>query len=163
MKLLARYNRVTLVTTIIVMLVTGVIYYFAIRLILINDVDEDLAVEENEIFEYAKQNNSLPQVFESNEQQISFFDAQPGSVQRHYLDTLYKTSPGPGRRKHHHREHFESGRGLITSVTTGNKYYRVLIVKSTVETEDLVKIIFIITIAVILLLLLTLLLLTACC
>jgi len=156
MKLLARYNRVTLITTIVVMLVTGVIYYFAIHLILINDVDKDLEVEENEIFEYARQNNSLPQVFESNDQQISFFDATPGSVQRHYLDTLYKTEPGSGRRRHHHHEHYESGRGLITYVTAGGKYHGVLIVKSTVETEDLVKIIFIITIAVILLLLLTL-------
>jgi two-component system, OmpR family, sensor histidine kinase QseC len=155
MKLLAKYNRVTLVTTIIVMLVTGVIYYFAIHLILINDVDKDLEVEEQEIFENVRLNHQLPQVFESNDQQISFYEAQPGSIQRHYLDTLYKTSPIPGRR-HHHREHYESGRGLITSVTAGNKYYRVLIVKSTVETEDLVKIIFSITIAVILLLLLTL-------
>lgn len=28
MKLLARYNRVTLVTTVIMMLITGIIYYF---------------------------------------------------------------------------------------------------------------------------------------
>ena len=156
MKLLNKYNRVTLVTTIVVMLVTGVIYYFAIQLILINDVDKDLEVEENEIFEYARQNNSLPQVFESNDQQISFYEVQPGSVQRHYLDTLYQTTPGPGRRRHHHHERYESGRGLITSVTAGGKYYGALIVKSTVEADDLVKIIFAITIAVILLLLITL-------
>jgi signal transduction histidine kinase len=157
MKLLARYNRVTLVTTIIVMLITGIIYYFAIHLILINDVDKDLQVEENEVFEYVKSNNRLPQVFESDDQQISFYDAQPGTIERHYLDTLYKTEPGQGRRRHHHhREEYESGRGLITSVTAANKYYKVFIVKSTVETEDLVKLIFIITAAVILLLLLTL-------
>ena len=42
MKLLARYNRVTLATTIVVMLITGIIYYVAIKLILINDVDKDL-------------------------------------------------------------------------------------------------------------------------
>lgn len=156
MKLLAIYNRVTLLTTIVVMLVTGVIYYIAIHQILINDVDKDLEVEENEIFEYARQNNHLPQVFESNDQQISFYEAQPGSVQRSYIDTLYKLTPRPGRKRRHHGERYESGRGLITSVTTGGKYYRVLIVKSTVETDDLVKLIFGITIGVILLLLLTL-------
>jgi len=156
MKLLARYNRVTLLTTVVVMLITGIIYYIAIHQILINDVDKDLEVEENEIFEYARQNNHLPQVFESNDQQISFYDARPGSVQRHYIDTLYKLAAIPGRRRHRHGERYESGRGLVTSVTTGGRYYRVLIVKSTVETEDLVKIIFGITIGVILLLLLTL-------
>lgn len=157
MKLLTRYNRVTLITTVIVMLVTGFIYYFTIHLILINDVDKDLAVEENEILESVRQNNRLPQVFESSDQQIFFYEAQPGSVKRHYLDTVYKVEPGAEHRHRHRRgERYESGRGLITSVSAGNQYYRVLIVKSTVETEDLVKIIFLITIGVILLLLITL-------
>ena len=44
MKLLSKYNRVTLVTTIVVMLFTGIIYYVAIKLILVEDIDKDLAV-----------------------------------------------------------------------------------------------------------------------
>lgn len=157
MKLLDRYNRVTLGTTIVVMLITGIVYYFAISLILISDVDKDLEVEENEIFESVKKNNQLPEEFESNEQQISFYSAEPGSVKRRFTDTVYKNIPSEYRRPHHHHhEEFESGRGLISSVTAGGKYYKIVIVKSTVETEDLVKIIFFITIGVILLLLLTL-------
>jgi signal transduction histidine kinase len=152
MKLLAKYNRVTLVTTILVMLITGFVYYIAIHLILINDVDKDLEVEENEVLEYARQNNRLPQVFESNDQQISFYAVPSGIVKRHYLDTVYKVT-GSGHRHHHHGEHYETGRALVTSVSAGNQNYRVLIIKSTVETEDLVKIIFFITIGVILLLL----------
>src|ERR1700742_3110491 len=103
MKLLARYNRVTLATTIVVMLITGIIYYVAIKLILINDVDKDLVVEENEIFEYVNQNHQLPQVFESNEQQITFTGAPPGSVTRQFVDTLYKNIPSERHRHHHHR------------------------------------------------------------
>jgi len=156
MKLLARYNRVTLITTVVVMLITGIIYYIAIHQILINDVDKDLEVEENEIFEYTRLNNHLPQVFESNDQQISFYEAQAGSVKRRYIDTLYKMAPRTGRKWRHHGERYETGRGLITAVATGGRYYQVLIVKSTVETEDLVQIIFGITIGVILLLLFTL-------
>jgi len=155
MKLLARYNRVTLVTTVVVMLITGFAYYIAIHLILINDVDKDLAVEENEVMESVRQNNHLPQVFESNDQQISFYEAANGSVHRHFLDTLYKLTPNPNRsRRHHHNgERYESGRGLVTSVSADGKYYKVLIVKSTVETEDLVTIILLITLGVVLLLL----------
>ncbi|MBS1524472.1 MAG: HAMP domain-containing histidine kinase [Bacteroidetes bacterium] len=157
MRLLARYNRVTLVTTVVVMLITGFIYYVAINLILIRDVDKDLEVEENEVLAYAKQNDRLPQVFESNDQQISFYRATPETVRRHFLDTLYKVTPNPAHRRHHHNgERYESGRGLITSVSAAGQFYKVLIVKSTVETEDLVQIIFFITIGVILLLLLTL-------
>lgn len=155
MKLLARYNRVTLVTSVIMMLITGIIYYYAINLILIDDIDKDLEVEENEIFEYVAKNNQLPQVFESNDQQISFWPATPGSVKRSYIDTVYKKSEVHRRHRRHHEE-YESGRALISSISAGGKYYRIAIVKSTVETEDLLKIIFGITIGVILLLLLAL-------
>jgi len=155
MKLLAKYNRVTLVTTIVVMLITGIIYYQAISLILTGIVDKGLVVEENEIVDYVNVNHQLPQVFESNDQQISFTEAKAGSVERQFIYTLYKKNDE--RRKHKRRhEEYESGRGLVTSVTVGDKYYRVQIVESTVETEDLIKIIFSITAGVILLLLLTL-------
>jgi signal transduction histidine kinase len=160
MKLSARYNRVNLLTTIVVMLITGIIYYQAISLILTNKIDKDLVVEENEVFEYVKLNHKLPQVFDSEDQQISFSEAKPGSITRQYINTLYheKKEVEHGR-KHHHRhdeDDVESGRGLVTSVTVGNKYYKVLIVESKVETEDLIKIIFGITAGVILLLLIIL-------
>jgi len=118
-------------------------------------VDKDLLVEENEIIDYVNLNHQLPQVFESNDQQISFVEAKPGTVERKFINTLYKKTEEHYRHRHRHVE-VESGRGLVTSVTVGNKYYRVQIVESTVETEDLIKIIFGITAGVILLLLLTL-------
>jgi len=44
MKLLALYNRVNIITTVIVMLITGIIYYQAISWILTNQKDKDLKV-----------------------------------------------------------------------------------------------------------------------
>ena len=160
MKLLTRYNRVNLLTTIIVMLITGIIYYQAISLILINQLDKDLVVEENEVLEYVGLNHHLPQVFKSNDQQITFTETQPGTVARQFINTIYRNYRNPRyAKRHHHKDdddEFESGRGLITSVTAGDKYYKVLIVESTVEAEDLIKIIFGITAGVILLLFITL-------
>jgi len=157
MKLLTKYNRVNLVTTIVVMLVTAIIYYQAISLILINQKDTDLGVEEREILEYARLNHHLPQTFESNDQQITFLEAEPGSVARQFFNTTYfkkwHEHHHPGRRP---GGEYEAGRGLITTVTVGGKYYKVTIVESKVETEDLIRIIFVITIAVILLLLVVL-------
>lgn len=156
MKLLTKYNRVNLITTIIVMLITGVIYYQAISYILTGIKDKDLVVEEREIFDYVKLNHELPQTFESNDQQITFTSASPGSVKREFINTeYYKRFEG------HHRHHggggeYEAGRGLISSVTVGNNYYKILIIVSKVETEDLIRLIFTITIGVILLLLLVL-------
>ncbi len=159
MKLVTRYNRVNLLTTVIVMLITGIIYYQAISLILIKQLEKDLAVEENEIFEYVSLNHHLPQVFKSNDQQITFTEAVPGSVKRQFINTTYRNYDNlKYAKRHHHRDddEFETGRGLITSVNVGGKYYGVLIVVSTVEAEDLIKIIFGITAGVILLLFVTL-------
>jgi len=160
MRLLAKYNRVNLVTTIIMILITGAIYYQAISWILTNQKDKDLAIEEQEVFDYVRSNHQLPQTFESNDQQITFAEAAPGSVKREFVNTMYfkKWDQDDVHEKHRHKNgEYESGRGLITSVTVGNKYYKILIVESKVETEDLIRLIFTITIGVILLLLLVLL------
>lgn len=146
MKLSERYNRVNLIATIVIMLITGAIYYQAISLILTNQKDNSLEVEEQEVFDYVKLNHHLPQVFESKDQQITFISAEPNSVKREFFNTTY----------YREKDEAESGRGLISSVTVGGRYYKILIVESKVETEDLIQIIFGITIGVILLLLLVL-------
>lgn len=161
MKLLARYNRVNLITTIVVMLITGIVYYQAISWILTNQKDKDLLVEEREIFDYVKLNHHLPQTFESNDQQIVFTPAKPGSVKREFIDTEYfekwDKSGSPKNHRNKAGGEFESGRGLVSSVAVGDKFYKILVIVSKVETEDLIRIIFLITICVILLLLLVLL------
>jgi signal transduction histidine kinase len=143
-----------------VMLITGIIYYQAISYILTGQKDRDLVVEEQEIFDYVKLNHHLPQTFESNDQQITFTPASPGSVTREFINTMYFKQWGKDDKykKHKHRREgeYESARGLISSVAVGNKYYKILIVESKVETEDLIRFIFSITIGVILLLLLVL-------
>src|ERR1700712_3100208 len=158
MRLLTKYNRVNLLTTIIVMLITGIIYYQAISLILTNKIDKNLVVEENEALDYVKLNHRLPQVFPSDEQQITFTDTTPGSVTRQFINTVYRRQEDEDHPRKHKKKgcnDLEDGRGLITPITAGNKYYKMLIVESKVETEDLLQIIFGITAGVILLLLVT--------
>lgn len=160
MKLRTRYNYVNLVTTIVVLLFTGIIYYQAISWILTNQKDKDLKVEEKEVFDYVSLNHHLPQTFESNDQQITFSAARPGSVKREFINTMYFRKWDDDRQKKDHRPgagKYESGRALISSVTVGDNYYKILIVESRVETEDLIRLIFVITIGVILLLVVVLL------
>lgn len=143
MKLFATYNRVNLVTTVIVILITGIIYYQAISLILTNQLNKDLEVEEQEILDFVKLNHQLPQVFDTKDQQIIFTKTQKIPVKRSFITTNYHNKK---------EQENEPGRGLITSVEVNRNWYKVLIAESTVETEDLIKIIFIITIGIILLL-----------
>src|SRR3569833_716641 len=110
MKLLSRYNQVNLITTIIVMLITGFIYYQAISYILTGQKDKDLVVEEQEIFDYVKLNHALPQTFESNDQQITFTSAAPGSVKREFIKTKKKKKKK--KQKKHKKDcgEYEAGR-----------------------------------------------------
>jgi len=143
MKLLDRYNRISLLVTVLVIIITGIVYYFTISYILTYQVDKDLMVEENEIFEEIKLNHRLPQVFKSEDLKINFQSVGQDSVQRRFLDTQYWDDKD-------HEE--ESGRGLISSVSLNGVNYRITIIESKVETEDLIRMIFFITLGIILIL-----------
>ena len=147
MKLLDKYNRISLIVTILVIVITGIVYYFTISYILTDQVDKDLVVEENEIFEYVTINKRLPQVFKSDGLKIQFQLITRDTVQRTFADVKYWDD------KVHERE---SGRSLISSVKLNGNYYRITIIESKVETEDLIQLIFLITLGIILVLILVL-------
>jgi signal transduction histidine kinase len=140
MKLFDRYNRVNIGVTIIIMLITGVVYYYTISHILTGQIDKDLVLEENEVFSYVSKNHRLPDVYESNHQQIVFMPLGNNQVKRRFLDTVYRDAD---------EKDLEAGRALISSVKVLGQNYRVLVTQSKVETEDLIQIIFLITIGVI--------------
>ncbi|RYU90693.1 HAMP domain-containing histidine kinase [Mucilaginibacter terrigena] len=140
MKLLTKYNRVNIAVTVVIMLVTGIIYYYTISHILTGQIDKDLELEENEVFSYVTKNHRLPDVYESNHQQIVFMPLGNKQVERRFLDTTYHDSD---------EKDLEAGRALISSVKVSGQNYRILVTQSKVETEDLIQIIFLITIGVI--------------
>lgn len=150
MKLLQKYNRVNIAVTVVIMLVTGIIYYYTISGILTHQIDKDLVLEENEVFSFVQQNNKLPDVYESNHQQIFFTLSGNQRPIRRFLDTTYKETDD---------NDIEAGRAIISSVKVKGQNYRILVVQSKVETEYLIKIIFLITIGVIAVLLFVLVLL----
>ncbi len=122
------------------MLITGIIYYYTISSILTNQIDKDLVLEENEVFSYVKQNRKLPDVYESNHQQILFIPLGTTHIKRRFVDTVYRDAV---------EKDLEAGRALISSVKVDRQNYRILVTQSKVETEDLIQIIFLITIGVI--------------
>lgn len=139
MKLLTRYNRSTIAITTMIMLVAGIAYYFAITTVLSRQVDKALEVEEFEVRDYALLNRKLPQVFRTNHQAILFAPAK-GPVKRKFVDTVYRDIKD---------DELEPARALYTFVNVEGKYYHVIVVQSKVETEDLIKVIFLITLGLI--------------
>lgn len=145
MKLANKYNRVNIITSLVVLVITGIIYYVVIHFILTEKLDKDLAVEEDEIKQYVATYHKLPLTSSYLDQQIYF---------KQLADTAQTTRIFHYRTYHNAKEHeAEPGRCLITSVELNGKKYEVMIIKSRVESEDLVRIILLITLAVTIILL----------
>jgi signal transduction histidine kinase len=76
MKLFTKYSRINMVASIVIFLVASVAFYFTLRYVLINQIDEDLEVEEDEITTYVKKYNQLPESFSFSDQTIHFSTVQ---------------------------------------------------------------------------------------
>jgi len=147
MKLLARYNRVNIAATILVLLVGGLCYYFILRFVLIHQLDKDLKVEEQEVKDYVQRNNSLPNAANYKDQKVVFEPDESVLIKRKIFSVnLYDTA----------EDEQQQGRQLIFTINSAGKNYKVTITKSQQETEDLVKLIVMLTLAIVVLLLMVL-------
>ncbi|RYD79348.1 MAG: HAMP domain-containing histidine kinase [Sphingobacteriales bacterium] len=150
MKLADRYNRVNLLAALIVLMITGGIYYFVIHLIFTEKLDRDLKVEENEIKQYVATYKKLPLPASFLDQQVHYRLLKTGVKEnRFFKNTSYFNVK---------ENESEPGRSLITTLNQGDNLYEVTITKSRLEADDLIRIILLITLGVTCLLLLSLLL-----
>lgn len=150
MKLARRYNQANLLTSFVILVITGFIYYFAIHYILNDQLNRDLVIEESEIEAYVKNHGQLPSPGDFLHQKVSFSTPNNGKIiERVFFDDQFYNEK---------EQEFEPGRSLITSVQLKGKTYQVTISKSRVEAEGLLRLIFMITLSVTILLLISLLL-----
>ncbi|MEO6229481.1 MAG: ATP-binding protein [Ferruginibacter sp.] len=147
MKLLARYNRVNVFTAIVVLMVSSICYYFIIRHVLINQLDKDLRVEEEEITDYVRLNNSLPNPMSYKDQQTSYEEL--------YRSAIYRTTQNLELYDSLENEYLDSRR-LIFPIKVSGKNYKISITKSEEETENMLQLIVLITLGIVVLLLATL-------
>jgi len=148
MRLSVKYNRTTLLITIPLILIAGIVYYLSISYILTDQVTHLLNSEEKEIYDYVDINHHLPQVFETNTQKIVLTPVKDDHIERRFTDTpFYNKKQG----------NYEAGRALISSIKVNGQNYKIQILESKVETEDLIQAIFAITLGLILVLILVLL------
>ena len=147
MKLLSKYNRVNVIATIIVLLISAVFYYFFIKSVLVHQLDKNLVVEEKEITDYIKENNLLPEPSYSKDEQELYVPANDEKIIRKFSSIeLYN--------KEHDKNIYY--RQLEFPVIVNGKMYKADVRKSQEETEDLVQLILKITLAIVSLLLATL-------
>ncbi|RYY58521.1 MAG: hypothetical protein EOO05_16140, partial [Chitinophagaceae bacterium] len=142
MKLLDRYNRINLITTILIFILSGIAFYFVLQYTLLKQLDGDLEIEENEIITYIKTNNELPTPVQLKDQQIRFTRLKNVNLHRHFF-TVEKGIDG------------EPQRQLTFAAKVRDDWYKVEVSKSLEGTENIIQLVAAITLSTILLVLIT--------
>ncbi len=146
MKLLTKYNRINIIASIGIFIIGSVAFYFVLRHILVLQLDESLESEQQEIVQYSRQFNKLPAAIQTNDQQVYFNPVNKMNPNRN-LYSIYKLNP-----IEHHNELF---RVLHFYITIEQVNYEVTVSKSQTGTEDLLRLIILVTAGMIALILLT--------
>lgn len=143
MKLFTKYNRINVISTIIIFLLGCIAFSFLLRYVIISQLDEDLKIEKNEIINYVNRFNHLPAVIEVHDQYTTYKPVDKPQQIFHtiYTNKIYNTD-----------EHKKELRRIIEfNVQVSNGWYFVSVSKSLQGTDKLIKTIIIITITIILL------------
>ena len=146
MKLLAKYNRVNILATIIVFMIGGFCYYFILHYVLLKQLDTDLEVEEQEIADYASVTHKLPNAVNYNDLKIVFEPTDLPATRKFISADILDSAEGE----------YVATRQLIFPINIAGKNYKVAVSKSQQEREDLIEMIVTITLAMVILLLLVL-------
>ncbi|TMI61508.1 MAG: HAMP domain-containing histidine kinase [Bacteroidetes bacterium] len=142
MKLQAQYNKISIASTILVLLIAGAGYYFLLQYVLKEQLDETLRVEQVEIQDFIQKNHSLPPATTYKDQRIEFKKSDKFLLQSFRTLMLYV----PDEKEN------ELSRQLDFTVEVNGQYYIASVTKSQEATEELIGIILLITLGLIILL-----------
>jgi signal transduction histidine kinase len=171
MRLFTKYSRVSIMASILALLLGSVGYFFAVRYVLLHQLDNTLKIEEEEILDHIARHNKLPKPANYRDQQIAFVPAQTAGP-RVFLQTTWGeledkirgavivgAGDDPGAppavigKKPRKLDADQPYRSLIFPVKVGGLQYMAFVADSEEEAEDLLLVIMFITAGMILLLL----------
>lgn len=163
MRLFTKYSRVSIMASVMALLLGSVGYFFAVRFVLVHELDDAIRIEEEEILDNVAHHGRLPKPANYRDQQIAYVPAQQ-PVQRRFINTNWAflasqltyaikvsdtSEPEAGRRprgRHaRKRDPDDPCRALIFPVKVGDQYYTAYVSKSEEETEDLLVVIMYLT------------------
>jgi signal transduction histidine kinase len=142
MKLQAQYNKISIASSIIVLLIAGAGYYFLLHYVLEDQLDETLRVEQVEIQDFIRTNHSLPPATTYKDQRIEFNKTDKAFAQSFRTLMLYNTE----------EKENELSRQLVFAVEVNAQYYAASVTKSQEDTEKIIGVILLITLGLIILL-----------
>jgi signal transduction histidine kinase len=135
MKLSTQYSKVTIISSVIVLLISGIGYYFLLNYVITRQLDDTLHVEEVEILDYVTKNNTLPKATVYHDQRISFKETSE-AVQRSFSSlSSYETVSGE----------YEPIRQLMFPIKLNDRWYAATVSKSRKEKENLMGLVLLVT------------------
>ena len=142
MKLQAQYNKISITSSFLVLLIAGAGYYFLLNYVLKDQLDETLRVEQAEIRDFIKTNHSLPPATTYKDQRIEFKRSDNFFLQRFRTLMLYNAE----------EKENELSRQSVFTVEVNGQYYVASVTKSQEDTEKIIADILLITLGLIILL-----------
>jgi signal transduction histidine kinase len=142
MKLQAQYNKISIASSVLVLLIAGAGYYFLLNYVLKDQLDETLRVEQAEIQDFIKTNHSLPPATTYKDQRIEFKKSDNVFPQKFTTLTLYNAE----------EKESELSRQLIFTVNVNGQYYVASVTKSQEDTQKIIALILLITLGLIIIL-----------
>jgi len=136
MKLAAQYNKASVIISLLVLLISAIVYYQTINHIARQQFDDNLTEEVDEVVDYVNQNQKLPKAVDFDEEITTFVKTNAVSYKTIYFDSEYLNLKEKKR---------EEGRAVSALIKLKGQNYIVTIVESMEDMEYLVQTISIIT------------------
>lgn len=138
MKLSHHYNKASILTSLAVLLVGAVIYFFAINAIGNSQLDKSLAQALSEAEEYARSSNQSPQRYDLDQDHVVFLKTDAWFLKRRFYDTTYRNA---------RENRLEAGRAVEDLISAKQNNYKVIITVSREGTQYLIGVVSMITLA----------------
>lgn len=142
MNLKSQYNKISIASTIFVLLIAGAGYYFLLQYVLKDQLDKTLRVEQIEIQDFINSRHALPPATTYKDQRIEFRKSDKAIPQSFRTLILYN----PDEKEN------ELSRQLNFTVEVNGQNYIASVTKSQEETEEIIGAILLITLGLIILL-----------
>ena len=94
MKLFTKYSRVNIVASILALLLGSIGYYFAVRYVLVHQLDSTLKIEEEEILDFVHNRDQLPARANYRDQKVLFMPATAPVSSREAKCSLLRKAAG---------------------------------------------------------------------
>lgn len=132
MKLFTKYNRINILTSVLIFVCGCVAFYFVLNYVLTRQLDEILETERSEFIKYAKQYNKLPEIINTDDKQV--YARVVSAPVSHEVYSSEKTWNA-------HEQEQELMRKLLFGVTVKEKYFEVTALVSQESQEALLQLI----------------------